>query len=192
MPPEVVSHYRIGRRLGAGGMGEVYLADDLTLKRQVAIKLLTSQDLTDDQVRRPLLREARAAASLDHPNICSVYEVGTDGDLSFIVMQYVEGETLAARLKKGRLSPEESLDVAAQVADALASAHQNGVVHRDIKPQNIVLTPRGGVKVLDFGLARRAVRSGKRGHDAVDARAERRRVGHGALHVSRAGDTGVG
>ena len=108
------SHYRIRRRLGAGGMGEVYLADDLTLKRQVAIKLLTSQDLTDDQVRKNLLREAQAAASLDHPNICPVYEVGTDGDLSFIVMQYVEGETLADRLKKGRLSPDDALEVVAQ------------------------------------------------------------------------------
>ena len=156
MLPEVVSHYRIRRRLGAGGMGEVYLADDLTLKRQVAIKLLTSKDLSDDQVRKNLLREAQAAASLDHPNICPVYEVGTDGDLSFIVMQYVEGETLADRLKKGRPSPSEALDIAAQVADALAAAHRQGVVHRDIKPQNIVLTPRGGLKVLDFGLAKRA------------------------------------
>jgi len=134
-------------------MGEVYLADDLTLKRQVAIKLLTSTDLSDNQIRKNLLREAQAAASLDHPNICPVYEVGTDGDLSFIVMQYVEGETLPARLKKGRLSPDEALDVVAQVADALAAAHRQGVVHRDIKPQNIVLTPRGGLKVLDFGLA---------------------------------------
>ena len=156
MLPEVVSHYRIRRRLGAGGMGEVYLADDLTLKRQVAIKLLTSEDLTNEQVRRNLLREAQAAASLDHPNICPVYEVGTDGDLSFIVMQYVEGETLAARLKQGRPSPDEALDIAAQVADALATAHRQGVVHRDIKPQNIVLTPLGGLKVLDFGLAKRA------------------------------------
>ena len=156
MLPEVVSHYRIKRRLGAGGMGEVYLADDLTLKRQVAIKLLTSEDLTDEQVRKNLLREAQAAASLDHPNICPVFEVGTDGDLSFIVMQYVEGETLAARLKKGRPSPDEALDIAAQVADALTAAHQQGVVHRDIKPQNIMLTPRGGLKVLDFGLAKRA------------------------------------
>ena len=156
MLPEVVSHYRIRRRLGAGGMGEVYLADDLTLKRRVAIKLLTSKDLTDEQVRESLLREAQAAASLDHPNICSVYEVGTDGDLSFIVMQYVEGETLAARLHRGRTTPEEALDIAAQVADALAAAHRQGVVHRDIKPQNIVLTPRGGLKVLDFGLAKRA------------------------------------
>ena len=156
MVPEVVSHYRIKRRLGAGGMGEVYLADDLTLKRQVAIKLLTSTDLTDDQVRRNLLHEARAAAALDHPNICSVYEVGTDGDLSFIVMQYVEGETLADRLRRGRPSPDEALDVVSQVADALAAAHRQGVVHRDIKPQNIVLTPRGGLKVLDFGLAKRA------------------------------------
>ena len=156
MRPEVVSHYRIRRRLGAGGMGEVYLADDLTLKRPVAIKLLTSEDLTDDQVRRNLLREAQAAASLDHPNICPVYEVGTDGDLSFIVMQFVEGETLAARLKQGRLSPDEALDVVSQVADALAAAHRQGVVHRDIKPQNIMLTSRGGLKVLDFGLAKRA------------------------------------
>jgi serine/threonine-protein kinase len=156
MLPEVVSHYRIKRRLGAGGMGEVYLADDLTLKRQVAIKLLTSKDLSDDQVRKNLLREAQAAASLDHPNICSVFEVGTDGDLSFIVMQYVEGETLLARLERSRPTPDEALDIASQVADALAAAHRKSVVHRDIKPQNIMLTPRGGLKVLDFGLAKRA------------------------------------
>ncbi len=155
MLPEVVSHYRIRRRLGAGGMGEVYLADDLELKRQVAIKLLTSTDLTDHQVRKNLLREAQAAASLDHPNICAVHEVGTEGDLSFIVMQYVEGETLAKRLERGVPSPNEALRIVFQVAEALAAAHRQGVVHRDIKPQNIVLTNDERVKVLDFGLARK-------------------------------------
>ena len=158
-PQEIVSHYQIKRRLGAGGMGEVYLADDLELKRPVAIKLLTSEELSDDEARQELLREARAAAALDHPNICPVHEVGTDGDQSFIVMQYVEGDTLAERLRRERPSPPESLEIVMQVADALAAAHRQGVVHRDIKPQNIVLTTDGRVKVLDFGLAKRVSRA---------------------------------
>lgn len=151
-PGTQIGQYRVERRLGGGGMGEVYLARDSRLDRLVAIKFLAAP--SDVQGRRRLLREARAAASLDHPNICAVYEVGSDavgGD--FIAMQYVEGDTLATRLRKGRMRPDEALNLGAQIAEALMAAHRRGMVHRDLKPQNIILTPSGAAKLLDFGLA---------------------------------------
>jgi tetratricopeptide (TPR) repeat protein len=151
-PGSRVAKYRLDRRLGTGGMGEVFLAHDTHLDRPIAIKFLVSPG--DDQARRRLLREARAVAGLDHPGICAIYEVGADpvgGD--FIAMQYIEGETLAARLKRGRLKPDEALAVGARIADALAAAHHRGIVHRDLKPQNVMLTPAGLPKLLDFGLA---------------------------------------
>src|SRR5262249_29777346 len=152
---QVIGHYRIVSPLGAGGVGEVYLANDSHLKRKVAIKVLRPDSLEDeDRSRKRLIREAQAAAKLDHPNICAIHEVGQEGDLTFIVMQYVEGETVADRLKRGPLELAEGLEVAAQVADALAEAHSRGITHRDIKPANIMLTSRGRVKVLDFGLAK--------------------------------------
>jgi serine/threonine-protein kinase len=151
---ETISHYRIIQKLGAGGMGEVYLAEDTRLGRKVAIKLLPADTSTDELAGKRLLREARAAATLDHPNICAVYEVGEDQGRRFIAMQYVDGETLAARIKRQPLKLQEALDVAVQVAEALQQAHAHGIVHRDIKPQNIMLTPRGQAKVLDFGLAK--------------------------------------
>jgi serine/threonine-protein kinase len=135
-------------------MGEVYLADDARLKRQVAIKILAADANADQQSRRRLVREARAAAALDHPNICSIYEVGEDDGRAFIVMQYIQGETLAARIQRQPLGVSEALEVAIAVADGLAEAHAHGIVHRDIKPQNIMLTARGQVKILDFGLAK--------------------------------------
>jgi len=136
-------------------MGEVYLARDTRLDRLVAVKFLSAP--TDVQGRRRLLRDARAVAALDHPNICAIYEVGTDSaDGDFIVMQYVEGRTLAERLQSGRMRPEEALALAAQIADALMAAHHHGIVHRDLKPQNVVITPAGTAKLLDFGLARLA------------------------------------
>jgi tetratricopeptide (TPR) repeat protein len=147
-----IAKYRLDRRLGTGGMGEVFLAHDSQLNRLIAIKFLVSPG--NDQSRHRLLREARAVAGLDHPGICAIHEVGTDpigGD--FIVMQYIEGETLAARLKRGRLKPEEALAIGARIADALAAAHHRGIVHRDLKPQNIMITPAGIPKLLDFGLA---------------------------------------
>jgi serine/threonine protein kinase len=150
----VISHYRIIRKLGQGGMGEVYLADDSVLGRKVAVKVLPEDSVGDDQARRRLLREARAAATLDHPNICSIHEIGDEDGTSFIVMQYVEGQTLSDRLREKPMSLKESLDIASQIASALEEAHSRGIVHRDIKPQNIIITPRGLVKVLDFGLAK--------------------------------------
>ncbi|MEW6210219.1 MAG: protein kinase [Acidobacteriota bacterium] len=148
-----ISHYRLDRLIAHGGMGAVYLAHDSSLDRQVAIKFLS--DLTADELaRKRLVREARAAARLDHPNICSVYEVAEREGLTFIVMQHVEGETLSERIHRKPMEISEVLDVAVQVADALAEAHSHAVIHRDIKPANIMLTARGQVKVLDFGLAK--------------------------------------
>src|SRR5712692_2208797 len=149
-----LSHYRIVAKLGAGGMGEVYLAEDTKLARQVAIKVLPAGSIADERAHKRLIREAQSAATLDHPNICSIYEVGEEADTSFIVMQYVKGETLAARIQRNPMDLQEALDVAAQVADALAEAHSHGIIHRDIKPQNIMLTARGQAKVMDFGLAK--------------------------------------
>src|ERR1700687_1514378 len=150
----MISHYRIVARLGAGGMGEVYLAEDIKLDRKVAIKTLPPEAVVDEKAKSRLIREARAAAKLDHPNICSIYEVDERDGQSFIVMQYVEGETLAARMNNKPLELREALELAAQIADALAEAHSHGIVHRDIKPQNVMITPRGQAKVMDFGLAR--------------------------------------
>ncbi len=147
-----ISHYRIVSLLGRGGMGEVYLAEDTVLERKVAIKVLPAEN--PDGARR-LRREALAAASLDHPHIGAIYEVGEEQGRSFIVMQYVEGETLAARMQRQPLSLDEALTLAIEVADALAEAHGRRIVHRDIKPANIIIDARGHAKVLDFGLARR-------------------------------------
>jgi serine/threonine protein kinase/predicted negative regulator of RcsB-dependent stress response len=151
---QTISHYLIIGKLGSGGMGEVYLAEDQRLSRKVAIKFLPADVATDERARQRLLKEAKTAATLDHPNICAIYEVGQDDSHSFIVLQYIEGETLAARLKRQRPDVREALAIAGQVADALSEAHAGGIIHRDIKPENIMLTTRGQVKVLDFGLAK--------------------------------------
>jgi serine/threonine protein kinase len=148
------SRYRIIEKIGAGGMGEVYLAEDTKLGRKVAIKFLPPGSTADEQAKKRLVREAKSAAQLDHPNICSVYEVSEEDGHSFIVMQYIDGETLAHRISRGPLEPTLVLDMAIQVVDALSEAHSHGVVHRDIKPQNIMLTTRMQAKVIDFGLAR--------------------------------------
>jgi serine/threonine-protein kinase len=149
-----LSHYHLTRKLGEGGMGKVYLADDRSLDRKVAIKFLLAENSADESARKRLVREARAAAKLEHPNICSVHEVTEHDGQTFIVMQYVEGETLAERIARKPVEIKEVLDVAEQVADGLAEAHSHGIIHRDIKPQNVMLTARGQVKVLDFGLAK--------------------------------------
>jgi serine/threonine protein kinase len=149
-----VAHYRILSRLGAGGMGEVYLAQDPRLGRKVALKIL-SPDLTRRTDR--LLRfeqEARAASALNHPNILTIHDIGQEGDTRYLVTEYVEGETLRARLSHGPLPLHDALDTAVQVAGALAAAHAAGIVHRDVKPENLMLRPDGLVKILDFGLAK--------------------------------------
>ena len=143
-----LAKYRVIRLLGSGGMGDVYLAHDSVLNRDVAIKVISPERIDDLQARRWLIREARAAAALDHPCICSVYEVHADPDgPAFIAMQYVEGETLAARLRKGTLAPREALALFEDIADALTTAHRNRVVHRDLKPENIILTPSARPKL---------------------------------------------
>ncbi|HXF41849.1 MAG TPA: bifunctional serine/threonine-protein kinase/formylglycine-generating enzyme family protein [Blastocatellia bacterium] len=167
MEGRTISHYSILRKLGAGGMGEVYLAEDTTLSRKVAIKFLSQNSLAGEQSRKRFVREARAAAALDHPHICAVYEVGDEAGYSFIVMQYVEGETLASRIQRQPIEVREALDIAVQIADALAEAHSHRIIHRDVKPQNVMLTASGQVKVLDFGLAR-VIREGS----LIDSAAE--------------------
>jgi len=150
-----LANYRLERLLGAGGMGSVYLAHDLVLQRPVAIKFIAPDRAADAGARRRLIREARAAAALDHPNICGVHDVIVDPDgRACIVMQYVEGETLAQTLRQGPLDARLALTLAADVAAALAAAHARGIVHRDIKPQNIIVTPERHAKLLDFGIAR--------------------------------------
>src|SRR5215813_814788 len=149
-----ISHYRILSKLGAGGMGEVYLAEDTQLGRHAAIKLLPPETVSDEHARKRLVREARVVATLDHPNICSIYEVGEADGRSFIAMQYIEGERLDLRLKRKPVDLKESLTIALQIADALTEAHTHGIIHRDIKPANVIITSRGQAKVMDFGLAK--------------------------------------
>ena len=145
--------YRLVRRIAAGGMGEVWEADDTVLGRRVALKVLVEELAADDRATRRFVREARATARLTHPNVARVYDFGRDGDAPFLVMELLQGETLASRTGAGPLPPAEAARIAAAVADALDAAHQRGIVHRDIKPGNVMLTPGGEVKVMDFGIA---------------------------------------
>jgi eukaryotic-like serine/threonine-protein kinase len=156
MQPRTISRYRVGRLIGAGGMGEVYLAEDATLNRKVALKLLPARFTRDEERVRRFQREARAASALNHPNIITIYEIGHADSVHYIATEYIEGETLRETMAKRRLNAGEVLDVAIGVAGALAAAHDAGIIHRDIKPENIMLRPDGYVKVLDFGLAKLA------------------------------------
>jgi len=153
---KTVGHYRITARLGAGGMGEVFLAEDTRLERKAAIKFLPAEMAADPGRRQRFLNEARAASALNHPHVCVVYDVGeTEDGLPFIAMEFVEGQSLDAMVKQGPLEISRVVEIAVQVADALDAAHASRIVHRDIKPANISLNERGQVKVLDFGLAKR-------------------------------------
>jgi serine/threonine protein kinase len=154
---QTVSHYRILEELGAGGMGVVYKAEDLTLDRHVALKFLSKELGTDESAKKRFIREAKAASALEHPNICSIYEIdqAPDGRL-FTVMPCYEGKTLRERLDEGPMDVDAALAIAAQVASALARAHEKGIVHRDIKPGNVMLTDGGRqAKLMDFGLVKR-------------------------------------
>jgi hypothetical protein len=145
--------YRLLERIASGGMGTVWEAEDTILHRRVALKLLSESLSSDEQFVERFLREARAAAGLSHPSVAGVFDYGVDDPVHFIVMELLEGETLAARLARGPLPWEEAVRIAERVADALQAAHDAGVVHRDVKPGNIMLTDGGGVKVMDFGIA---------------------------------------
>ena len=150
--PARIGHYAIERKLGEGGMGVVYAARDERLERTVALKTMSS--LRDDETaRKRFWREARAAASVNHPNICQIYEIGEDAGELFIAMELLEGEALAERLRRGPLSVSEAVPIGLGILAALSALHARGIVHRDLKPSNVFLTPHG-VKLLDFGLAR--------------------------------------
>jgi len=151
---KLIGHYRVESLIGVGGMGKVYLARDERLGRKAALKLLPDGLTTDETHLSRFKNEARTASALNHPNILTVYEIGTEGNVHFIAMEFIEGITLRAALASGRMNAPKALEIAAQVASALAAAHDAGVVHRDIKPENIMLRPDGIAKVLDFGIAK--------------------------------------
>ena len=149
-----LAHYEITSHLGSGGMGEVYQATDSKLGRSVAIKLLPEAFTHDTERVARFEREARVLASLNHPNIAAIYGLEESGERKFLVMELVEGETLAERIKRGPIPVDESLAIAKQICEALEAAHEKGIIHRDLKPANMKITPDGKVKVLDFGLAK--------------------------------------
>ena len=150
----VVSHYRIVQKLRSGGMADVYLAEDEVLPRVVALKLLPPERSGDDILQHRFMREARAASSLSHPNIARIYEAGEHDGRVFIAMEYIEGQSLQERIARGAMSIEEIVPLALQLAGAVEEAHAHDIVHRDLKPSNVMLTSRGELKVLDFGLAK--------------------------------------
>src|SRR5580698_6400454 len=155
MKRKTIAHYEILRRLGAGGSGVVYAANDTLLQRPVVLKMLHSGLLTAEQLRSTVLREARLASAIEHPNVCGIYEIGESGDEAYIAMQFVPGQPLDELIARGPATVQLVLSVGIQIADGLQAAHALGIFHRDLKPQNVMLTDGGLVKILDFGLARR-------------------------------------
>src|ERR1041385_2688275 len=168
---KLIGHYEIEALLGVGGMGEVYLARDERLGRKAALKILPENLTADEAQLSRFKNEARTASALNHPNILTVYEIGTEGNVQFIATEFIEGVTLRAALGKGRLTVHRTIEIAVQVASALSAAHDAGVVHRDIKPENIMLRPDGYAKVLDFGIAKLTERDNASSDRSVDGKA---------------------
>ena len=183
-----LGHYKILQKIGSGGMGEVYLAEDMTLDRKVALKVLPPELANDTERRSRFTREAKALAALNHPNIVTVHSVEEAGGVHFITMELVKGRTLAAMLPGKGVSLGKFFEIAIPLADALAAAHQQGIAHRDLKPANVMVSEDGRVKVLDFGLAKSDSLSqdgGTLAYPIGDAGRTRRR--DSCLHVARAG-----
>ena len=154
MVGSTISHYRVVAKLGEGGMGVVYRAEDTKLERTVALKFLAARLLNDTEAKERFLREAKAAAALHHPNICPVYEIDEADGKTFISMAFVEGETLEDKIARGPLEFKEALEIGRQVAKGLQAAHEKGIVHRDVKPANVLVSQDGQATIMDFGLAR--------------------------------------
>ena len=150
---QTISHYKITEKLGEGGMGIVYKAQDTKLGRTVALKFLAAHLLKDEEANKRFLREAKAAAALHHPNVCPVYEIGEEGGRTFLAMAFIEGEDLDKHIGQGPLKIPEALDISRQIAKGLQAAHDKKIVHRDIKPGNVIVDAEGHVTVMDFGLA---------------------------------------